>query len=326
VVSQGSNASFRVSYTSYASLVHKYQWRFNGVDLLGATNATLSITNVQAVNEGAYSVQVYTTNTSLVTPPATLALRQPLTLLQSPSNQITGVGQPLKLEAAATGNMPMGFLWSRNGQLVSANSSMDGTNALSLAAVDTNAAGVYSLVITNGAFPSGIAMGTSVVVVVEGPATNKIQVAGGQPVNLSLAVASPTNLVPSIQWFFQGGLLEGATNNQLLISSVSASNTGSYMGVVTVTNLVYSNAPVTVSLVPANTVPVLISPGLWQSGQGLTLQLSGPVGRSFFIDSSSNLTNWNLFTNGTLSAGSAVVIVPPLAGSNHGFYRVRLGD
>jgi len=35
-----------------------YQWRFNGRDLAGATNSTLSLPNFQAANEGAYSVLV----------------------------------------------------------------------------------------------------------------------------------------------------------------------------------------------------------------------------------------------------------------------------
>jgi len=33
-----------------------YQWRLNGFDLAGATNASLTVTNFQSANEGNYTV------------------------------------------------------------------------------------------------------------------------------------------------------------------------------------------------------------------------------------------------------------------------------
>jgi hypothetical protein len=35
-----------------------YQWYFNGVAISGATQATLSLANVQAANAGTYTVQI----------------------------------------------------------------------------------------------------------------------------------------------------------------------------------------------------------------------------------------------------------------------------
>jgi hypothetical protein len=52
----GLNASFSVSATSANPVT--YQWRFNGTNIDGATNATLVLTNVQLANEGLYSVLV----------------------------------------------------------------------------------------------------------------------------------------------------------------------------------------------------------------------------------------------------------------------------
>ena len=55
-VVQGSAATFSVSVAgnSYSS----YQWLFNGTNLINATNATLSLANVQAANVGNYSVVI----------------------------------------------------------------------------------------------------------------------------------------------------------------------------------------------------------------------------------------------------------------------------
>ena len=35
-----------------------YQWQFNGVDIAGATSATLTLTNVSSANEGSYQVVI----------------------------------------------------------------------------------------------------------------------------------------------------------------------------------------------------------------------------------------------------------------------------
>src|SRR4029077_4799526 len=48
--------TFSVTAVSNSSI--RYQWRFNGADISGATNASLSITNVQPNQDGQYAVVV----------------------------------------------------------------------------------------------------------------------------------------------------------------------------------------------------------------------------------------------------------------------------
>lgn len=45
----------------------KYQWRFNGVDLINSTNRVLKLTNLQSTNAGSYSVAVVTTAGAVIT-------------------------------------------------------------------------------------------------------------------------------------------------------------------------------------------------------------------------------------------------------------------
>src|SRR5262249_52997593 len=54
----GSNLIFRASSTLAPPL--RYQWRFNGADLPGQTNAALVVTNAQSANLGQYTVVVST--------------------------------------------------------------------------------------------------------------------------------------------------------------------------------------------------------------------------------------------------------------------------
>ena len=56
-VTFGSSITFSVSATGSPEL--RYQWRHNGLNLLGETNSTLAITNVQLIDGGSYSVMVW---------------------------------------------------------------------------------------------------------------------------------------------------------------------------------------------------------------------------------------------------------------------------
>ncbi len=66
----GSTVSFDVAVTGTGPIT--YQWTYNGVNIAGATNTTLTLTNVQFPNEGGYSVRVQ--NSSGVTNSLTATL------------------------------------------------------------------------------------------------------------------------------------------------------------------------------------------------------------------------------------------------------------
>ncbi|MBI5774183.1 MAG: immunoglobulin domain-containing protein, partial [Verrucomicrobia bacterium] len=55
-VARGGSATFTVAAGGVPPF--RYQWRLNGVNLAGATNATLTVANVQSTNAGTYSVVV----------------------------------------------------------------------------------------------------------------------------------------------------------------------------------------------------------------------------------------------------------------------------
>jgi hypothetical protein len=74
----GSSASFSVSVTGTAPFRH--QWRFNGADLLNATNATYAIQAVGASNTGNYSVVVTNLAGSVTSSNALLTVVFPPTL------------------------------------------------------------------------------------------------------------------------------------------------------------------------------------------------------------------------------------------------------
>ena len=79
---KGANPSFSVGVSG--SGLFRYQWQLGAVKLVGATNALLSLNNVQSTNAGGYSVVVsndFTSTTSLV---ATLTITNPTCVLTPP--------------------------------------------------------------------------------------------------------------------------------------------------------------------------------------------------------------------------------------------------
>jgi hypothetical protein len=68
-----TNITFNVAAGGKRPL--NYQWLFNGTNLLGATNASLTLTNVQGSNGGSYSVQVTNTVGSVTSSIAVLKVK-----------------------------------------------------------------------------------------------------------------------------------------------------------------------------------------------------------------------------------------------------------
>jgi hypothetical protein len=69
----GETVSFSVSATSPTPIT--YQWRFNGADIAGATDAIMSVTNAQATNTGTYDVVVCSSYGCVTSKAATLSLK-----------------------------------------------------------------------------------------------------------------------------------------------------------------------------------------------------------------------------------------------------------
>jgi hypothetical protein len=73
-----------------------YQWRFNGTNIDGATNSTLTLTHVQAADQGSYSVVVNNAFGSVASASGTLTVKP---LQFNPANsQLTAGGFHLQLD------------------------------------------------------------------------------------------------------------------------------------------------------------------------------------------------------------------------------------
>lgn len=144
----GQNASFTVIATGTSPL--SYQWKKNGVDITGATDATLNILNVQNSDAASYTVLVSNPYGSVLSAVATLAITGaliPITITLQPISVVGVAGGDYEFVVAATGSATITYQWRKDGTPISGEVSA----TLSLANVDSGDEADYDVVLTNGA-------------------------------------------------------------------------------------------------------------------------------------------------------------------------------
>ena len=146
-VATGNPVSFEVAAVSAAPM--SYQWYWNGTnELTGATNAALTLNDVQLTNAGEYSVTVSNLYGATVSSNALLnVLTLPPTIMLEPTNQTAVlVGGSATFNVGVIGSQPFNYQWYWNGT----NELTGATNAaLTLNDVQLTNAGEYSVTIGN---------------------------------------------------------------------------------------------------------------------------------------------------------------------------------
>ncbi|MBE0543007.1 MAG: immunoglobulin domain-containing protein [Verrucomicrobia bacterium] len=99
----GANTTLTVVAAGFAPL--NYQWRFNGTDLAGATNSSLTLNNVQFSHVGNYSVQVTNVAGSVISSNAALTVTVPTPVIRAVgTNAMAGAPVTVPITLAANGN------------------------------------------------------------------------------------------------------------------------------------------------------------------------------------------------------------------------------
>jgi alpha-tubulin suppressor-like RCC1 family protein len=151
----GNTATFSVQAIGTPPL--NYQWRFEGNDLPGATNAILTIGNVQTNHAGLYSVAVRNDHgPETISTAATLTVSSAGPVIVTQPKSIAAVfGSRVTLSVAAKGSSPLNYQWLFNSQPIAGAESPQ----LIFESVNASHSGDYQVVITNmyGAVTSVVA-------------------------------------------------------------------------------------------------------------------------------------------------------------------------
>ncbi len=160
VVTQGNTATFTVTTHSPPPTNQTFRWRFNGNNIAGATNLTLTLNNVQAASAGNYTFVANNSSGSATSVVAVLVvLTSPIITSQPQGSTVPGGGSAF-FSVTATGLLPINYQWRYNGSDIPGATS----NTLVLLNVQGRQEGLYSVTLSN---PLGITDSTSVQLIVD---------------------------------------------------------------------------------------------------------------------------------------------------------------
>jgi hypothetical protein len=316
-VNAGSPASFWIAVSGTAPL--SYQWRKDGMNLVGAITATNTIPAAQAANAGNYSVVVTNGAGSITSAVASLTVNLPPGIEIQPQSQAVIEGSPLSLFVAVTGTAPFSYQWRKDGTNLAG--SITATN--SIASVQGVDAGNYTVVVTNvaGSLTSAVAT-----VTVEAPPAILVEpesqtVSAGSPAVLWVRAAGSAPL--TYQWRKDGTSISGATDATNALAAAQSVNAGSYTVVVTnvAGSLTSAVAQLTVTIVP----PQITSAVLGGNGS-FVLSGTGPIGERYRIlavtNAESPLISLPTVGTGVFSGGIFSFTDDPTTNHSQRLYRV----
>ena len=311
VVEPNGTANFSVGAAGPGPF--KYQWRVNGIQMVGETAASFTIQNVQASHAGTYTVTVRLQDESrpVTSEPAVLSVPAAPVITGQPQSAVVCAGSPVTFRVTATGSL-LTYQWKHN------NIAIAGANECSytIANPSISDAGSYTVQVIR---PSG-----SIVSSVATLTVNATPSITAQPQNLNVCVGSSatfnvsanSSLPLTYQWNFNGNPVSGATQSSYTVANASAANIGTYK--VTVGNACSSVSSVDASLQVSDPPFITTQPqGQIACGQLSVSVLAGPPGVTF---------QWERNGDVIVGATASRYTVNPVGAADGGTYTVVVGN
>jgi uncharacterized repeat protein (TIGR01451 family) len=256
-----ATATFSVAAAAGCPLT--YQWLFQGTNLAGATNSTLTIDSVQPSNAGNYAAMVATSFTNVSSQAASLTVQTDPVIQQAPSSVTNRECDTVSLAVVAGAEPSCSFLtyqWQFDGTNITG-----ATNHTYSFAASAQSAGQYQVVVSN--FWTNIIAGPARVTVIVAPAITQQplssqRVQGGTAFSNTITVQGCSAL--SYQWQheppggtnFSNVVLDAnhqvGTNGWLVVSSAQSNDSGNYL---VIASNIYTSVTSSVAVVQVVNVP-----------------------------------------------------------------------
>jgi len=258
----GTTASFSVTA---AGTNPNYQWRKAGIDLMDATNSTLTLIGISEGSAGVYDAVVWNPAGWNVSTAATLTVLVPATIITSPTNESILLSNSLTFNVVAYGTGPLQYQWRKYWLPIQGATN----NSYSIESVRTSDAGSYDVLVTNVV---GRATSSNAMLIVLYPPSFLVQPSNSIVAldgTAAFSVVADGVPAPTYQWYLQGAPLPGCTNSGLYLTEVTATEAGTYHVVISNSCGYATSTAATLTVVlPALTLAeALDAPGfLWTTG------------------------------------------------------------
>ncbi|HXJ61550.1 MAG TPA: immunoglobulin domain-containing protein [Verrucomicrobiae bacterium] len=218
----------------------RYQWRKNGIaladgpDIVGATTATLTISNVSVADAGSYTVAITNDQGSVTSAVARLTVLDPAIIAQ-PASQVSEVGQSVTFSVTAVGTSPVTYQWQFNA------TDILGATSPSLTITNLQSAnlGNYTVIVANQFMSVTSAVATlqfRVPPTIVRPPQSRTNVVGSDA-TFTVAVTNAATLPINYQWrrisTVVANMLLNDYTASFTISNVQPSNAATYRVIIT---------------------------------------------------------------------------------------------
>lgn len=312
-----------------------YQWRKDGVAILGAVSVSFTIPSVQSSDAGTYSVVVTSLGGSTTSAGAALIVNSSGggTVATAPaiSSQPAGItlssGGTLSLSVTSAGTAPFSFQWYKNGALISGANSA--TYSVSNASVSDS--GTYYVAVSNSV--GSVNSANAVVVVLAPPAAATPPTIGSQPASQIVTAGDSVTFSVSVtgsapfafQWMKNGTAIAGATSGSMTIASVQLTDAGNYS--VRVTNTAGSSVSASASLTVNSAPSVATLPSIGSQPATQTANVGDSVAFSVSVSGSAPFS-YQWLKNGAPISGatSSNLVLSNVQTSSTGAYSVVISN
>jgi DNA/RNA endonuclease G (NUC1) len=334
----GAGATFSVTATATTDTAFTYQWSKDDTEIPDATNAALTLTNVQAADIGNYTVVVTNSVGSVTSNPAALVITGlPPTIATQPVAKTVNAGATVTFSVAASGSPPLTFQWRKGGSNITGTpSATDAT--LQLTNVQAADAADYDVVVSNGVNPAATSTAVALTVTPAAPTITTQPVAQttsvGSTATFKVVATGTTPL--SYQWRKEGSNITGnasATTATLTLANVQNSDAANYDVVVSndVNPAATSNA-VTLTVSAASASSTIVwdfttaapASGLPSDMAGGTVTQGNNNGTTTLLTTTSASTPTTTFSGGSNAGAAARVGALNPAASGSAYFEFTL--
>ena len=218
--------TFTLAVTAGGTAPLAYQWTFENVNIAGATNSILVVTNAQAANEGIYRVTVQNSAGLAISGLALVRVAPAApSITAGPISLVVPAATNVVFAVTATGSRPMSYQWLFNGTAILGAT----TPQYSIANAQSWNAGNYQAVVANG-FGSVTSSPASLGV------TPVVPYFVVQPVGTVLSAGTNWTLTSqargseplSYYWQHDGVAMSGACQTSLTLTNLRITDSGNY--------------------------------------------------------------------------------------------------